>query len=361
MGWVVLWGAVVPLMGFRRPLVLSVIGFLWFDMIVMPLLEPLVVLESSWLLGELVAVAVCLLPGLLLFRWTVGRTNLLGRAALQIVCSAGLFLWLVPSIAFQPNGGWGTVLDLPTWRLTLIAQLLFVCASLGVRAVIEFAYRGRGTPLPYDPPDRFVTSGPYAYVRNPMQLSMVVVFAAAAVALWDPWLLAATFIALVYGAGLAEWHEDLELSARYGEAWTSYRSAVRPWLPRARPRISTEATLLVAYSCQTCSSIGRWFRVRQPIGLTIAPAEDSSDVGVRRVTYLPAEGPPSLGVAAIARALEHIHLGWTIVGWVLASPGVVHLAQLLADVFGPTPHVVAGLPYDRAACDVHPSRAVMQR
>ena len=82
-------------------------------------------------------------------------------------------------------------------------------------------------------------------------------------------------------------------------------------------------------------------------------------MGVRRVTYLPVEGPNSLGVAAIARALEHIHLGWAIIGWSLALPGVVHFAQLLADVFGPAPHTVAGLPYDQAACDVHPSKAAV--
>lgn len=358
-GWVILWGAVAPLIGFRRPLALSVVGFLWLDVIAMPLLAPLVVLKSTWLIGELVALAVCFLSGFLLFRWTVDRTNLPGRAALQVVCSGGLFLWLVPSLAFESNGGWGSVLDLPAWRLTLIAQLLLVCASLGVRAVIEFASRGRGTPLPYDPPERLVVSGPYAYVRNPMQLSMVLVYAVAAIGLWNPWLLGAAFVALVYGAGLADWHEDLELSARHGEAWTRYRSGVRPWLPRIRPTVSMEATLLVAYSCQTCSSIGRWFRARQPIGLTIAPAEDSADVGLRRVTYLPAEGPPSRGVAAIARALEHIHLGWAVIGWILALPGIVHFAQLVADVFGPAPQAVAGLPYNRAACDVHPSRAAV--
>ena len=48
-------------------------------------------------------------------------------------------------------------------------------ALLGLAAVQEFAVRGSGTPVPFDPPKRLVTTGPYAYVRNPMQLSAALV------------------------------------------------------------------------------------------------------------------------------------------------------------------------------------------
>ncbi|HEX2295564.1 MAG TPA: isoprenylcysteine carboxylmethyltransferase family protein, partial [Actinomycetota bacterium] len=158
--------------------------------------------------------------------------------------------------------------------------------------------------------------------------------------------------AFVYGAGLAEWHEDVQLSERFGAEWISYRRAVRPWVPTLRPAIHEGATLLVAYSCGTCSSVGRWFLARQPVGLTIAPAEDANDPELRRVTYVPAHGPAHHGVLAIARALEHVHLGWAIAGWFLAMPVVSHFAQLVVDVFGPSPQVVAGRPYDASACSM---------
>lgn len=349
-GWTLLWGAVVPLVASRQPLIVTLVALLWLDLITMPLLEPLVVLQASWIVGEFLILLVALLPGLLLFRWTVTGTNLEGRAALQVVCAGGLLVWLVPSAAMASSGGWSEVLRLPGWRLSLFVQLAAAAAAIGVRAVIEFVQRGRGTPLPYDPPACLVRSGPYSYVRNPMQLSMVLLFAVAAMFLWNMWLIAAAAVALLYGAGLASWHENVELTERFGIAWTLYRQRVRAWVPMLRPIVSDEATLLVAYSCTTCSSIGRWFNAREPIGLTVTPAEDAA-VGLRRVTYLPAGGPPSQGVAAIARALEHIHLGWAVVGWLLAVPGVGHLAQLLADVFGPTTHPVSGMPYDPAACD----------
>jgi protein-S-isoprenylcysteine O-methyltransferase Ste14 len=339
-GWVLLWGAVAPLAALRQSVTVTMIGLLWLDLILMRSLEPHVVLNSSWPLGELIALVVAFLPGLLIFRWTLEVTNLRERAALQVMCSGGILLWLVPSIAFELDGGWDQVLHLPIWRLSLVLQLLLIVAVLGVRAVMEFVQRGQGTPLPYDPPRRLVSSGPYSYVRNPMQLSMVLVFVVAAMTLWNPWLLGAAAVAAIYGAGLAEWHENLELQERFGG----------PWLPTLRPTVAEEATLLVAFSCQTCSSVGRWFVARHPIGLKVAPAEDSVDPGLRRVTYLSADGRPARGIAAIARSLEHIHIGWAIVGWVMAMPLVSHFAQLVVDVFGPTPQRVAGRPYDASAC-----------
>lgn len=350
-GWVVLWGAVAPMVGLRRPVTLTLIGFLWFDLISMPFLEPFVVLGDSWIFGEILAVSLALVPGLLLFRWTHEGSNLYGRAALQVTCAGAILLWLVPLIVLEVRGG-PDLFDLPVGRISLVAQLLLIPLALGARAAMEFAVRGRGTPIPYDPPQYLVASGPYSYVRNPMQLSMVLIFAMTAAVLWDPWLLAAAVISFSYGAGLARWHEDIELTARYGKAWTDYRSEARAWVPKLRPNVTGEATLLIAYSCETCSSVGRWFRTRGPVGLTIAPAEDSRLRGIRRVTYVPTDGPPSTGIAAVARALEHIHLGWAVVGWILALPGFKQAAQLMADAFGPTPHEIGENTYDSRACDI---------
>lgn len=98
--------------------------------------------------------------------------------------------------------------------------------------------------------------------------------------------------------------------------------------------------------------MGRWFLARNPVGLRIAPAEGVQASDLRRVTYTSADSDPVRGVAAIARALEHIHLGWAITGWILAMPGVSHVAQLIADVVSPSPQVVSGLPYEMTSCDL---------
>jgi protein-S-isoprenylcysteine O-methyltransferase Ste14 len=230
------------------------IGVLWLDLILMRSLEPYLILNSSWLIGELLALTVAFLPGLLVFRWTLEDARLRDRASLQVICAGGMLFWLVPSIALELDGGWNQVVHLPFWRLSLGAQLMSMAAVLGVRAVMEFVKRGSGTPLPYDPPRQLVSSGPYSYVRNPMQLSMLLIFGVAATTLWNVWLLVTAVVISFYGAGLAAWHENLELEERFGEQWVNYRTRVRPWLPVLRPHVPEEATLLVAFSCQTCSS-----------------------------------------------------------------------------------------------------------
>ena len=350
LGWTVLWGVVAPVVALGRPVVAVAVAFLWFDLLVMPALEPLLVLHDGWLVGEAVALVAALIPGLVFARWTAAGTNLYGRVALQVATAGGMMLWLIPSLSLEGSGGWNHALELPEWQLGIGLQLLLLPLALGLRSVVEFAAVGRGTPIPYDPPQELVTSGPYSYVRNPMQVSMVVVFALSALVFRSVWLLGGALMAFAYGAGLATWHENLQLSARFGRDWIVYRSRVRSWIPRWRPLVAGDATLLVAYSCGTCTSVGRWFLDRDPIGLTVAPAETSDDPRISRITYVPATGPPARGVAAIARALEHIHLGWALVGWVLALPGVVHVTQLIADACGSGPQRVRGRHYDEAAC-----------
>lgn len=352
LGWTILWGGFLPLAAHDRPLVPILVAVFWLDLIAMPLLSPVLVLGQGWLFGEAVAIALALLPSLLFSRWTANDTHLKGRAAMQVVTAGAFLLWLVPTAAIAKAGSWDAVSAIPSWRLSLAAQILIVPVALGVRAVGEFVHRGRGTPIPYDAPKQLVTSGPYSYMRNPMQFSMVLIFAVGAAVLWNPWLLASATIAFAYGTGLASWHEDVDLDSRFGQRWIDYRTETRNWLPRWRPYLGGESQLLVAFSCSTCSSVGRWFLGRNPVGLKIAPAEDVRDSGLRRVTYISAGSQPVRGVAAIARALEHIHLGWAIIGWILAMPGVSHLAQVMADVFGPSPHVVAGLPYEKNSCEV---------
>jgi hypothetical protein len=212
--------------------------------------------------------------------------------------------------------------------------VLAVPLLLGVAAVREFAAAG-GTPLPYDPPARLVTTGPYAYVRNPMQTSMAGAYLLLSVL--DPWFLAAALIAVAYGAGLASWHEGEDLASRYGAAWRAYHRQVRPWLPRRRPYPGmTGGVAYVAATCGQCRGLARWVRERRPVALRIRPAEDHP-AGLRRMTYERGDGVRAEGVAALAHVLQHLHLGWALAGWFLLLPGAGRFAQLCADAFGAGP------------------------
>jgi hypothetical protein len=46
------------------------------------------------------------------------------------------------------------------------------------------------------------------------------------------------------------------------------------------------------------------------------------------------------GLEAIARALEHVHLGWAMIAFVIRLPGIGAVLQLLADASGAEPRAI---------------------
>ncbi|SDH80389.1 Protein-S-isoprenylcysteine O-methyltransferase Ste14 [Sinosporangium album] len=243
LGWALLWGAIPAHTTLNLPVPLTAAAFAWIDLGFMPLAAPVVTLGPDWLYGEAAAITASLIPGLLLARWTVRDVRLRLRVALQVILAGGLAVALPAALA----GLWSR----PAWALSLAAQAFAVPALLGLAAVREFAVSGHGTPLPYDPPKRLVTGGPYGFVRNPMQVSMTLGFLA--LAPLDIRFLAAAVSGVAYGAGLAAWHENDQLRTMYGTAWDTYRARTRPWIPRLRPHDGIPpATVYIARTCPQC-------------------------------------------------------------------------------------------------------------
>ena len=50
------------------------------------------------------------------------------------------------------------------------------------------------------------------------------------------------------------------------------------------------------------------------------------------------------GVQALARALEHVHLGWAFVGWITRLPVLRSMIQLLVDAVGGGPRRTGPTP-----------------
>ena len=246
----------------------------------------------------------------------------------------------------------------PRWITGLLLQLVVFTGLLGVSALREFATRGGGTPVPFDPPKRLVTSGPYAYVRNPMQLSAALVMLTWGAMLGSWWVMAAGVMAVVYGAGFAAGDEGADLERRFGARWRVYSSRVRSWIPRWRPvdvgAFVTDtlggqsdadrprgATLYVAEECGPCSEVRAWFEARSPVGLEIVAAERHPTRSLTRITYDPGNlSADSVGVEALGRALEHVHLGWALIGMFMLLPGICGFLQIVTDASGGGPRNV---------------------
>jgi protein-S-isoprenylcysteine O-methyltransferase Ste14 len=366
-GWAILWGILPLLLLPRTPIAVVVAFFFAFDLSFMPRLQPVLELQPHWLIGEAVALFVSLLPSLLLARWTRDGSHLCARASLQVLLFSGLVTALLPTlILVNTGGGWIHVLARPFWLNAILLQLLAPFALLGLSAVQEFATRGGGTPLPYDPPKRLVTSGFYAYVANPMQLAAMLLLAGWGWFLGNWWVAAASVMAHIYSAGLAAWDEEDDVGSRFGDRWHAYRNHVRAWIPRWKPwhwsladENAPRATLYIAASCGPCSEVKLWFELRSPVGLEIAAAENvvltqsgivradlSSAQNVHgrplgRISYVAGEdATPEQGIAAVARALEHLNFAWAMVGCAIRLPLVRPALQLLIDASGGGPRTI---------------------
>ena len=103
--------------------------------------------------------------------------------------------------------------------------------------------------------------------------------------------------------------------------------------------------LYVAESCGPCRALGRWIRERRPTALEVVPAE-SRPGDLEQLTYV-SEGVEESGVAAFARALEHVDLGWAFFGFALRLPVVSALGRVLLDAAGDAR--IAACPASRSA------------
>ncbi len=348
LGWAVLWG-VVPQLTFRTldlPEVIVIMGAL--DLWLMPLSRPALHLNEHWLLGEAAALALVLAPGFCIGRWTLDNSHLRLRATLQVVISGLLFLFLLPEVVFalrpaaNMSSVWQPLIHTPNFLRQAAIQLIVLLAVPGVAAVTEFAQRGLGTPIPYDPPQRIVTSGIYRYCANPMQVSCAIVMLLWALLLRNPWLVLASVMSTLYSAGIAHWDEDRDLHARFHELWQHYRTAVPAWRLHWRPyHGGLPARLYIARTCDSCSEIRRWIEHRHPIGLELVDAETLPKNSIRRLRYDPGDGtPPVEGIVAFARALEHLNLAWAYCGITIQLPIVHQALQLLMDASGLGPRTV---------------------
>ena len=360
LGWVALWGLLPQLAFPRLPIAASSAIMGSVDLIAMPACSAVIRLGPRWLVGEVVALLLVLLPALAIARWTREDTHLRERVILQMIVAGLTFLFLLPEAIFamRPGAGWAHLVSTRGWIRQLALQAIALLALPGISAVLEFAERGGGSPIPYDPPKRLVTSGLYRYLSNPMQISCTLTMCAWAILLGNAWMGVAAAVALVYGVGIAAWDEEEDMERRFGPPWRQYRGVVRNWMPRWRPyHAGAPARLYIAETCGPCSELRAWIAARAPIGLELVPAESFPAGPIQRLRYDPADGSGDVdGVRAVARALEHLNLGWALAGAALRLPLVWRFVQVLTDAAGLGPRTLTAGARVPACCETSNGR-----
>ncbi len=103
---------------------------------------------------------------------------------------------------------------------------------LALTCAVLFVARGEGTPAPFDAPKRFVASGPYRFVRNPMYVGAITLLVGLSLVLDAPSVFGVAFVAFFFSNLFVVLVEEPGLTRRFGESYLAYRRATNRWIPR---------------------------------------------------------------------------------------------------------------------------------
>jgi protein-S-isoprenylcysteine O-methyltransferase Ste14 len=90
--------------------------------------------------------------------------------------------------------------------------------------------RGGGGPGLERPPERIVTDGAYAYLRNPMYLGHLIFMLGLAIT-FASWLALALLIFHAFWFHVRVLRDEERLELRFGETYRAYKKRVKRWIP----------------------------------------------------------------------------------------------------------------------------------
>src|SRR5206468_6313725 len=109
-----------------------------------------------------------------------------------------------------------------------------VGAAIALWCLFTFAFVGRGTPAPFDPPRRLVVRGPYRFVRNPMYIGAILALLGVALFYGSLSILiyAGVFFLAIHLFVLL--YEEATLRQTFGSDYEMYCRRVKRWCPKRR-------------------------------------------------------------------------------------------------------------------------------
>jgi protein-S-isoprenylcysteine O-methyltransferase Ste14 len=154
--------------------------------------------------------------------------SLVVRGLLYAALIPGTVVVLIPRLIV---GSWGRYpAGSGPWYLAGLAMIA-AGGSILVWCIWDFAWQGRGTLAPVDPPRELVVRGLYRYVRNPMYLGALIalggqVIVSRSTALF--WYAVGWFLAVHL---FVVFYEERTLRRRFGAAYEEYSRTVHRWVP----------------------------------------------------------------------------------------------------------------------------------
>ncbi len=149
-GWAIWWGPVVVFANRWLTLPLLVVESVLIDLATMPRLAPLVELGPLWIVGDAVAVALCLAPGLWMARLTRDDRLPKRRAMFHVLGWGGYIMLVIPVSVLSYLGA--PLTSFYHWPHGLLEWCLIAAGLMllfiGIAATVEFARVGDGPRFP---------------------------------------------------------------------------------------------------------------------------------------------------------------------------------------------------------------------
>ena len=130
-----------------------------------------------------------------------------------------------------------------TGELIILSGSLFISMLLMSWALFELWTKGNGTPAPITPTNKLVTSGPYRWCRNPIELGTNIYFLALGI-FFDSLVtgILCMLFGLVLGTAYIKLIEEKEMVVRFGKPYEDYLHSVPfmslPYLFKLNPKKS---------------------------------------------------------------------------------------------------------------------------
>jgi protein-S-isoprenylcysteine O-methyltransferase Ste14 len=130
---------------------------------------------------------------------------------------------------------------LPTsLNIIVSVPILAIGLFLMTWSILHFI-RVKGTPVPFNPPPKLVTTGPYAHVRNPMVTGVFVLLFGIGILLRSISLVSIfTPLFILFNVWELKAVEERELEKRLGKDYVEYKKRVPMFIPRLKVRTRSQ-------------------------------------------------------------------------------------------------------------------------
>jgi protein-S-isoprenylcysteine O-methyltransferase Ste14 len=147
------------------------------------------------------------------------------------------FIALFIFVALQVDKFLGFPKLLPaSLNIIVSAPILAIGLFLMIWSILQFV-RVKGTPVPFNPPPKLVTTGPYAHVRNPMVTGVFVLLFGLGVLLRSISLVSIfTPLFILFNVWELKAVEERELERRLGKDYIEYKKRVPMFIPWLKAR-----------------------------------------------------------------------------------------------------------------------------